>query len=54
MTIEKPCKFYPSKFSTLMVAKLWAKYYNFEQTIEHNKAMKKELPERKIDQKKAK
>ena len=34
------------------IAKLWAKYYNFEQNFEHNRLAQKELPERKIGRKK--
>ena len=36
------------------VAKLGAKYYNCKQNIEHNRLGKKELPERKIGEKKSK
>ena len=36
------------------LAKLWAKCWNFEQNIEHNRLEKKELPERKIGEKKSK
>ena len=36
------------------LAKLWAKRWNFEQNIEHNRLEKKELPERKIGEKKSK
>ena len=41
-------------FSSYHKAKTGAKYYNFEQNIEHNRLGKKELPERKIGEKKAK
>ena len=36
------------------MAKIGAKYYNFEQNIEHNRLGKKEMPERKIGEKKSK
>ena len=38
-------------WATSYIAKLWAKYYNLEQNIEHNRL---ELPERKIDENKSK
>ena len=36
------------KYVGSYIAKLWAKYYNLEQNIVHNRLGKKELPERKI------